>query len=340
MKTQALFDPLPPAPDKVVDPDGEPRFGTYQGLIPHVAWDGLQGAFARPAWWRRLHQKRWQYVGIAHPDCFLGVAIADVGWAANAFAYCFDRTQQAVVGGLSEMGLPGLTAAVGGSPGEGALSWFSAWHSRIRCERPPGSAIYHLHVTHPDLTIEAEIRTDGAPPWLAAVLPIAGGVANATHKSGPLHVRGSARSGGRTFDLASATASLDHTIGLLARDTAWRWASAHRPGLGFNLQAGFNGDGENVLWLDGSPIRLAAARFDFDPAAPLAPWRLHTADGLLDLTFRPEGARREDTNLGIAQSRYIQPIGTFSGTVRRSPDDPGRPVEDLLGVTEDHFARW
>jgi hypothetical protein len=110
--------------------------------------------------------------------------------------------------------------------------------------------------------------------------------------------------------------------------------------LGFNLQSGFNGDGENVLWLDGRLIRLAAASFDFDPADPLAPWRIRTADGLVDLAFRPEGARREDTNLGLARSRYVQPVGTFSGIVRRSLNSPGQTVHDLLGVTEDHFALW
>jgi hypothetical protein len=340
MTTQMLSDPLPLAPDSVVVPTGEPAFGTYQGQIPHVAWHGLQGRFARSALWRRLHQKRWQYVGLAGPECFIGVAVADVGWAATAFAYCFDRSRQTIVGGLSERGLPGLMASVGGSPGEGALSRFRSMHSRILFVRPPGSAIYRLHVQHADLDLDVEIGTDGAPPDLAAVLPNADGVANCTHKSGPLRVRGRVRSGGRTYDLADATASLDHTVGLLGRRTAWQWASAHRPGLGFNLQSGFNGDGENALWLDGRLIRLAAASFDFDPSDPLAPWRIRTADGLLDLAFRPEGARREDTNLGLARSRYVQPVGTFSGIVRRSLNSPGQTVHDLLGVTEDHFALW
>lgn len=340
MKTHALSDPLPTAPAGAVDAAGAPRFGTYQGTMAHVAWDGLRGPFARPAWWRALHQKRWQYVGIAHPDAFFGVAIADVGWSATAFAYAFDRHDRAIVGSLSAWGLPGVTAAVGGSPGDGALSRFDAWGAHIRFDRPPGSAVYHLQVRHGDWRLEAELRPDGAPPGLCAVLPIAGGVANATHKSGPLSVRGQARAGGRRYDLASATASLDHTVGLLARDTAWQWASAHQPGLGFNLQAGFNGDGENALWLDGTLVRLGAAVFAFDAADPLAPWHVRTVDGLLDLTFRPEGARHEATDLGIAASHYVQPIGTFSGIVRRSADEPGRSVTDLLGVTEHHVARW
>jgi hypothetical protein len=340
MQTHALADPLPPAPPRATTPTGTPAYGTYAGVIPHVAWDGLTGAHVKPAWWRKLHQKRWQYVGLASPECFIGLAIADVGWTATTFAYCFDREQQAVIDGFSDIGLPGLAAVVGGSPGDGALSWFTSWRGRIRFERRPGSSCYRLQVHHQDLTVDAEIDTNGAPPFLAAVLPIAGGIANCTHKSGPLAVRGHAQTRSRTYDLSAATASLDHTIGLLGRETAWRWASAHRPGLGFNLQAGFNGDGENALWLDGELIRLGPAVFDCDPTDPQRPWRIRTADGLLDVAFQPQGARREDTNLLLAKSRYVQPIGTFSGTLRRSPEEAGQSFSDLLGVTEDHFALW
>ena len=42
----------------------------------------------------------------------------------------------------------------------------------------------------------------------------------------------------------------------------------------------------------------------------------------------------------VAASYYIQPIGTFSGTVKAAPDAPPRRVEQLVGVTEDHRSRW
>jgi hypothetical protein len=38
----------------------------------------------------------------------------------------------------------------------------------------------------------------------------------------------------------------------------------------------------------------------------------------------------------VAASRYLQPIGTFSGWVRSAPDQPKRMVTQLMGVTEDH----
>jgi len=94
------------------------------------------------------------------------------------------------------------------------------------------------------------------------------------------------------------------------------------------------------LWLDGEPIPLGAAEFQFDPQAPLAPWSVRTDCGLLDLRFDPQGARCADRDLGVAASRYIQPVGVFSGTVRRKPNGPATVVSDLLGVTEDHRSVW
>lgn len=145
---------------------------------------------------------------------------------------------------------------------------------------------------------------------------------------------------GQRHVLQGATGSLDSSNGLLVRETAWRWASAHDRRLGFNLQQGYFGNQENVLWLDGALLPLGAATFVFDPARPLAPWHIHTDDGLLDLRFRPEGARQARRDVWIAASDYIQPVGTFHGWVRAAPGGPTLPVEGLLGVTEDHRSRW
>ena len=178
-----------------------------------------------------------------------------------------------------------------------------------------------------------------APPLLA-IGPIDGGRAHATQKTTALPVRGWAQAAGRRFPLDSAWAAVDASNGLLARETAWRWASAHAPGLGLNLQQGYFGQLENVLWLDGQPIALGAAQFEFDADRPLQPWRVHTDDGLLDLVFTPEGARAANKDFGIAASRYVQPVGSFQGVVRASAAAPPRTVHGLLGVTEDHHSRW
>jgi len=319
-----------PAPLCVVV-DGSPSHGRYAGRIARFDWSPLR---PRPGWlWQRLHHKRWHYVGLGDEDVFIGVAIVDLGWASSAFAYLFDRQSRTLLADWSQDGLPGMQAGVSYAPLAGANAWFRGPGARLSLRHEAGDRL-HLHVATRMLHVEAELDLGHMAPPLLAIGPIAGGLAHATQKTTALPVLSWAAAGGRRFELDCAWAAVDASNGMLARDTAWRWASAHRPGIGFNLQQGYFGGHENVLWLDGKPTAVGAAHFDFDAARPLAPWRIHTEDGMLDLVFTPEGARAADKDLGFAASRYVQPVGRFAGMVK------GRPITDLLGVTEDHSSRW
>ncbi|WP_457421965.1 DUF2804 domain-containing protein [Roseateles sp. P5_E7] len=310
---------------------GQPAHGRYAGRIARLDWAALNPS---PGWlWRRLHHKRWHYVGLGDEAVFIGVAIVDLGWASSAFAYLFDRQSRTLLADWSQDGLPGLQASVGDSPLAGASAWFRGPGARLSLRHEAGDRL-RLDVTTRSLHIEAELDLADMAPPLLAIGPVDGGLAHATQKTTALPVRGWAEAGGRRFELDTAWAAVDASNGLLARDTAWRWASAHRPDIGFNLQQGYFGGQENVLWLDGQPTALGAAQFDLDAARPLSPWRIRTDDGLLDLVFTPEGAREADKHLGFAASRYVQPIGRFDGTAK------GRAVTALTGVTEDHRSLW
>ncbi|HEY0956898.1 MAG TPA: DUF2804 domain-containing protein, partial [Roseateles sp.] len=294
----------------------------------------------RPGWlWRRLHHKRWHYVGLGNDELFVGVAIVDLGWTATAFAYLFDRGERRLRADWSQDGLPGLQARVSDEPLTGAHAWFRGPAARLNLQHRTDDSL-ELQVDTRALRLHARLELAAMAPPLLAIGPIAGGLAHATQKTTALPVQGWAEAGGRRFTLDGAFAAVDASNGLLARDTAWRWASAHGPSLGFNLQQGYFGDRENLLWLDGRPVALGAARFEFDAARPMQPWRVCTDDGLLDLIFTPEGLRQKDRDLGFAASHYVQPVGRFSGWVRGSPAAAAREVQDLLGVTEDHRSRW
>lgn len=333
---QATDTPLPPAPLAVVDVDGRPRFGRFAGSTAVIDWTRLAAPYARSALWRHFHHKRWQYVALATEELFCGIAIVDLGWTNTAFAYAFDRIVREEVAGYSQNGLPGLGAHVAAHAG--ADSTFTWPGCRISYRVLDGASKYQLSLRCRDFEIDAEFAA--TDPLLLAVGPIAGGSVHATQKSTGMALIGEVRAADRRYRLDGGVASFDYSNGLLARETSWQWASAHSLELGFNLQAGYFGNHENALWLDGQLIPLGQARFDYDRANPAAPWHIATDDGLLDLHFKPEGARREDKNLLIAASRYIQPIGSFSGWVKSAPDAAPRKIERLVGVTEDHYSRW
>lgn len=317
--------------------DGIPAHGRYAGRIARIDWSALR---PRPSWlWRRLHHKRWHYVGLGNAQLFVGVAIVDVGWTCTAFAYLFDRGRRRLLADWSQDGLPGLQAGVSDAPLAGADTWFRGPGARLSL-RHEADDLLSLNVATRRLRIAAVLDLRTMAPPLLAIGPIQGGLAHATQKTSALPVQGWATAEGQRFVLDGAWAAVDASNGLLARDTAWRWASAHRGDVGFNLQQGYFGQQENVLWLDGQPVALAAARFEFDARRPLDPWRVRTDDGLLDLVFTPEGARAADKNFGFAASRYVQPIGSFAGTLCAGPHAEPRRVTDLLGVTEDHRSLW
>ncbi|HYA67208.1 MAG TPA: DUF2804 family protein, partial [Acidimicrobiales bacterium] len=116
--------------------------------------------------------------------------------------------------------------------------------------------------------------------------------------------------------------------------TEWRWASASGNGVALNLTEGFTAPTENVVWNGGRLESVGPVRFAFDRENPASPWRITGPDGGVDLAFAPEGHRQESRNLVLAASHYLQPFGTFRGRIG------GVVIDGLVGVTEDHVARW
>ena len=327
---------LPAAPASLLGPDGQPLLGRYSGQVSDIDWRALARPFARSALWRRFHHKRWHYVALCTEHIFCAVAVVDLGWTSTAFAYAFDRDDSDMLANFSQDGLPGISARLANHAG--GASWFKTRRSRIEIGSPePGR--YRLMLRCDHMEIDAEFGP-GSSPLLLASGPIAKGSVHATQKSSGLPVTGVVRTWRDEYDLAGGVASFDYSNGLLARETEWRWASGHTLDMGFNLQAGYFGACENALWLDGQVHALGPAHFLYDKDDPMERWHIFTEDDQLDLYFTPEGARREDKNLVVAASRYIQPIGTFSGWVRSGPDEPKRIVTQLAGVTEDHASRW
>lgn len=330
---------LPNAPDWVVGADGQPLFGRYAGQAAGFDWSALAGTHARNPLWRRFHHKRWHYVALGNEQIFCAVAIVDLGWISTCFAYAFDRRDGDMLANFSQDGLPGLPGlAASLAANADGRSTFKAKGTRI-CIEGLGEGRYRLELVSPYLEIDAEFGPGNAP-LLLATGPIEGGSVHATQKSSGLPLTGQVRLWRGEYSLDGGVASFDYSNGLLARNTAWRWASAHSLDLGFNLQAGYFGAHENALWLDGQVYPLGAAHFIYDQHDPLASWHIFTEDDLLEVFFTPEGARRQDKNLVVAASKYVQPIGTFTGWVRSSVDAPKRVITNLVGVTEDHTSRW
>jgi hypothetical protein len=329
--------PLPPAP---VTPAGETLFGRWAGHLEH---DPLSAGS------RKGRARRWSYAAAGDQQASVGAAVVMLGPLAVTFVWAqlagrtvtweqrvplrrgawvgrtpaggaglVTRDHQVVIGGDGSLDLD-VPATVGDSP------------SRLRA-----------HV---------EVLGDVTPVVLVTPTPTGGW--NCTQKAAGAAVTGRISLGGASghplggsehrFD-ETAGGWRDWTSGRQDRTTVWRWAagagtSADGRRVGINLSSGMNAreQGEDVVWWDGVPKPLPA--HTLRPRSESEPERGWEVVGPgWALSFEAAGVRSKHERLPLITSRYVQPIGRFTGTL---PGPDGDLLEvTLSGVTEDHLAIW
>jgi len=281
---------------------------------------------------RRGRLRRWSYVAAADDHVAAGGAVIDLGYVVAAFVWvCRDGH----VVQWERKGLPGRHGRVPSTAADG-VAWYRRGTDRVEVS-PDGTM--RAEVGRGERRIEVDLRIQPDQP-ASVIVPTARGGWNATQKSAGETAVGRVSAVGWEHDLHGG-AWRDYTVGRQDRDTSWRWAagagrSATRR-VGLNASTGMNEHppGENIVWWDGVPYPLLLTKLQ--PVGDNAgPWVLEGPAWALD--FRPAGVRAADENLLLVRSRYVQPIGTFHGTL---PGPDGDPVEVVVqGVTEDHQARW
>ncbi|MDJ0761954.1 MAG: DUF2804 domain-containing protein [Myxococcota bacterium] len=333
---------------QLINAEGRPNFGVYGGDVgPLNMWDytGL------PRWKKNWRAKRWRFVGLFSPSLVTGVAVVDVGYSGSTFAYGVDMDQN-LMAEFHTMTLLGRHIRISDHSTDGEAT-YEKGKTRIQLTYRSGGDVSRVDVYAPTdngiLEIEAvfdESHTVALPHQI--VTPTPGGRWVYTHKAAGMPASGRAVINGRTIDFPeSATfAAVDHTVGYHDYHWEWRWASlgglandGRRVGLNLVDPIHDPVNQENALWVDGRRYPLHRARFERDQRDVIAPWRVTTLDGTVDLAFRPQCARKETINLGIVKSCYAQPIGVYSGTIQ-PPVGEKLTLTGIPGVAEDHDARW
>ena len=150
----------------------------------------------------------------------------------------------------------------------------------------------------------------------------------------------------------TTSANLDWTLGYMRHKTNWFWSciNSYLPdGRHFtlNLSMGVNetGASENACWLDGQIVYLPPVMFireDLDTPAQNT-WRIyHQNLGWskvdIDLTFTPITVYKKTDNFGVLASIFEQWLGLYSGEIRLG--DEVIKLDKVVGLAEDHFAKW
>ncbi|HYX91046.1 MAG TPA: DUF2804 domain-containing protein [Myxococcaceae bacterium] len=346
---------LPEVPPTVEDLYGHPRFGTYRGELEKVALERLRGPFSLPAPIRFLKHKRWTYAQVVTPEAVAVAGIAHLGYTANAFVTAVDLRSRTRLFDSGFLALPGTRAEITDAPGEGLRASFRRPGARveIRRERPGDRyvidiAVRPLNPLAHALHWNGEIAAPASAPAITVISPVApDGVVNVTQKRAALQASGALRIGHRRVSLDGGIAGVDYTNGLLARNTRWHWAMMNGrlvdgTPIGLNLVEGINdvnaACNENALWLGDQLHPLPRARFRPGAFPTRDAWRVETVDDSVSLRFEPVHTHRDERDLKIVRSRFLQPLGLFSGTIRAV----GRTLEirDLGGVTEIQDILW
>lgn len=357
-------------PDALVDSRGKARFGVYQGVCKNVNLDEAELTWAGvrlPRALVRFRLKEWQHFALILPDLFCGLAVVDAKFLATSWCHVVDRLS----GHHFEHGRQGLLAerkvarelwddntvfrARGGGGAGGGRGGGDARGYRIEV---------HNHLARGEHRLFVDIAASRGKPAVRAeltcvhdleeirplvvMLPVGPNRAMYSHKVA-LPLKGTVEVGGERSVAVqeSSFAIVDVHKAHYPHHTWWKWATFAGRGpsgrlVALNLTRNVNSrddvHNENALWVDGRIERLGPALFDFDPKRVLDPWRIRTADGRVDLTFRPQGERAERVHAGLIKSAFHQPYGTFEGTVRFG--DETVDIDSMFGVCEDHDALW
>lgn len=349
---RAMPDPTPRAPvsnattrvlappmSGVIDPATRtPLQGSFAGPLPPIDY----GPLGKSLPFRVAHEKAWYYVAIASPEVFVGVAILRFGYVASTFAFLFERAPSGGPSGhfLTDRSMlaPPFAARYKGDEGI-ALRWLG---DVCRFERSAGAA-FDLEVAMSGFSIAARIDGAPRPTPISAVTALGDGLVQATEKRALLPVNGEVTLAGKRFSLDGALGGFDRSHGYLARHTVWRWSFAmgraeSGEAIAWNLVDGFVGERECAVWIDDELFPVGEARFHYDLDRALRPWRITTTCGALDLTFDPGDIHAEHQDLGLVKTRFLQPVGAYSGTIKIG--ERTLKLSGVLGVAEDQDATW
>ena len=295
--------------------------------------------------------KRWDYYALFTPQHFFSATIADLGYAGNIFVYILNLS----TGELHEESLViplnrGITLPRSSTEGDAS---FKDQHAALSFRRETDRRI--ISVSWPDFHhgrgINAEISLKSLPEHesMNIVIPIGKKRFYYNHKINCLPAEGFLQYGEYLEEVnpGESLGSLDWGRGVWEYSSFWNWASASGflpdgRTIGLNLGTGFGDTSqatENCFILDGKIHKLDLVEFKYDPLNYAAPWKFTGSDGRLQLNFIPFKERLARTNLLLIFSEIHQIFGRYSGWLKT--DDGNKiEIENLIGFTEVHHARW
>lgn len=303
--------------------DGLPWRGPGEGR-PDLPLPPDRVPLRRSGTWR----KRWRYLGAFAEEFLLCAARVQVGPVGQTFWAVWERDER-VLHERTRLLSPIARGEVWTEPAA------SEETGRIDWAPDEGGTL---------VRVEAEARADQLPvraflragegDWVEAVCPTPEPNGYVWTRKRVVPVDCDVRIGERRIRV-KARAIEDESCGYHPPHTVWDWSAgvgetADGRAVGWNLVSGINDPpqrSERAVWVDGEASEPGPVTFEGLDAIVF--------DDGARLEFAAEAERRKDERRAFVKYSYVQPFGTFSGTLAG-----GIQLARGIGVMEHHDAHW
>ncbi|WP_201538916.1 DUF2804 domain-containing protein [Psychrobacter sp. 1044] len=370
---QQLSTSIKPAVLNELIKNGQPIFGVFAHVknINYLDYHShLISQKALPNWRKELKANQFCFIQIIQPPYRVCLALATIKLATSAFVYVYnDEIEQLEV---CEALQPLMhQTQLEGDCYQGKMA-FTHSNLTLTLDFTPSQIAVALDSKH--ITLDATLQRQSAP--LAVCTPTGRRGWTFTQKeplsviSGHLLIKAHSKfntdSQAKQIHFSETTiANLDWTLGYMRHKTNWFWSciNSYLPDgrhFALNLAMGVNETGvsENACWLDGQIYYLPPVMFvrdglnlpanEQDDTAKTTdnmrqPWRIYHqnlgwSNVDIDLTFTPITVYKKTDNFGVLASIFEQWLGFYSGEIRLKDDVI--KIDKIMGLAEDHFAKW
>ncbi len=352
--------------------NGQPTFGVFAKVksINYLDYHShLISQKALPNWRKALKANQFCFIQIIQPPYRICLALATIKLATSAFVYLYnDETGELEV----DEALQPLTRQthLTGDCYQGKMAFT---HDKLTVILDFTPSQINVVLDSQNLALNATLARQSQPLTICTPTGRRGWTFTQkeplTAVSGLLRIKENSKfnvDAAHTLDslnspdakaqqidfIDTTSANLDWTLGYMRHKTNWFWScinSYFPDGRHFtlNLSMGVNetGASENACWLDGQIVYLPPVMFirqDLDTPAQNT-WRIyHQNLGWskvdIDLTFTPITVYKKTDNFGVLASIFEQWLGLYSGEIRLGNEVI--KLDKVMGLAEDHFAKW
>jgi len=205
---------------------------------------------------------------------------------------------------------------------------------------------FDSEVLHADLHIHHPPGDES----LNVVIPRSRNIFQFTSKHHTLPTTGFVKIGDKRYNFNSdySFSVLDYGRGIWPREANWNWAMASQRLRGRRIGLNFGGqwtDGtgmtENAVFINGQMTKIHEdVLFTYDKDNIMAPWTIKTKfSNDVNLTFKPFFQRTAKADRKLIRSEVLQLFGYFNGTIQL-PDDSVLQIRQMLGSSDEHYAKW